>query len=71
MRCQSCDDPCHEQEEQGRAILDKETQRQKTGTSGVEETSKLWLAAAEAADATRAAEGRTTRPSKTWSAVSS
>ena len=59
-----------EQEEQEHAILDLETQRQKTGTAEVDDTSKLWLAAAKAADATRAAEGRTTSPSKAWSNVS-
>ncbi|KAK9826529.1 hypothetical protein WJX74_000524 [Apatococcus lobatus] len=55
-------------EEQGRAILDKETQRKKTGTTEVDDTSQLWLAAAKAADTTRTAEGRTTTPSKAWSA---
>lgn len=68
--CVQLNSHLNEQEEQERAILDPETQRQKTGSAEVDDTSKLWLAAAKAADATRAAEGRTTSPSKAWSNVS-
>lgn len=54
----------HLQTEKTRAGEQTEVRQQKTGTSEVDATSQLWLAAAKAAESTRAAEGHVTRHSK-------